>query len=233
MCNWPHSYVWYVSFVISHMQSHVIHTCVVRHVTCRNTLQHTATHCNTLQHSATHVIHTCVARHVTCLITLQHTATHCNTLQHTATHVIHTRAVRHVLSLIHMCDMPHAYVWHASFICVTCLIHMCDMPHSWYASYTCVISLVHMCDKPHSHGWYALLRVMSDTQVLCDTWHASFRDMPCTWMSHGTHIWVICPIHMSDLIHLYITYMNESCPTHKCCATRSNAYGVAMVSRID
>ena len=34
-------------------------------------LQHTATHCNTLQHTA---------------ITLQHTATHCNTLQHTATH---------------------------------------------------------------------------------------------------------------------------------------------------
>ena len=27
--------------------------------------------------------------------------------------------------------MPHSYVWHASFICVTCLIHMCDMPHSY------------------------------------------------------------------------------------------------------
>jgi len=38
-------------------------------MTHSNTLQHTATHCNTLQHN-----------------TLQHTATHCNTLQHTATH---------------------------------------------------------------------------------------------------------------------------------------------------
>jgi len=41
-------------------------------------LQHTATHCNTLQltlqHAATHCN------------TLQRTATHCNTLQHTATH---------------------------------------------------------------------------------------------------------------------------------------------------
>jgi len=37
-------------------------------------LQHTATHCNTLQHTATHCN------------TLHHTATHCNTLQHTASH---------------------------------------------------------------------------------------------------------------------------------------------------
>ena len=36
------------------------------------TLQHTATHCNTLQHTAT-----------THCNSLQHTATHCNTLQHT------------------------------------------------------------------------------------------------------------------------------------------------------
>ena len=38
-------------------------------------LQHTATHCNTLQHTRYGL-----------LWRLQHTATHCNTLQHTATH---------------------------------------------------------------------------------------------------------------------------------------------------
>jgi len=38
------------------------------------TLQHPATHCNTMRYTATH----CNTRH--------HTATHCNTLQHTATH---------------------------------------------------------------------------------------------------------------------------------------------------
>ena len=38
-----------------------------------NTLQHTATHCNTLQYT-------------------EHTATHCNTLQHTATHCNTQRA---------------------------------------------------------------------------------------------------------------------------------------------
>ena len=40
----------------------------------RCSLQHTATHCNTLHHTATHCN------------TLQHTVTHCNTLHHTATH---------------------------------------------------------------------------------------------------------------------------------------------------
>ena len=51
---------------------------------CRNTLQHTATHCSALQRTATHcntLQHTAI-----CCNILQHTATHCNTLQHTAPH---------------------------------------------------------------------------------------------------------------------------------------------------
>jgi len=69
--------------VMSHISmSHVtrLKMCVCEHCCHRNTLQHTATHCNytathcsTLQHMAAHCN------------TLQHTATHCNTLQHTAT----------------------------------------------------------------------------------------------------------------------------------------------------
>jgi len=62
-----------------------VRVCVCSHVYCLVTcwypdlnfeyrgiesLQHTATYCNTLQHTATHCN------------TLQHTATHCNTLQH-------------------------------------------------------------------------------------------------------------------------------------------------------
>ena len=71
-------------------------------------LQHTATHCNTLQHTYTPLQHTLqhttrdrkpflfylVVNHfsptlqhtATHYYTRQHTATHCNTLQHTATH---------------------------------------------------------------------------------------------------------------------------------------------------
>ena len=64
------------------------------HCNTLHSLQHTATHCNTLQHTATHCIslqHTATIFHAlqhndaTHCSTLQHTATHCNTLQHTAT----------------------------------------------------------------------------------------------------------------------------------------------------
>ena len=58
------------------------------------TLQHTATHCNTLQHTATRSFHEWHDSFVsvtglnvysaTHCNTLQHSATHCNTLQHTA-----------------------------------------------------------------------------------------------------------------------------------------------------
>ena len=44
-------------------------------------LQHTATHCNTLQH--TRLVETVDRLHSKRLSPLQHTATHCNTLQHT------------------------------------------------------------------------------------------------------------------------------------------------------
>jgi len=49
-----------------------------------NTLQRTATDCSTLQHTATHC--STLQRTATHCNTLQHTAAHCDTLQHTATH---------------------------------------------------------------------------------------------------------------------------------------------------
>ena len=55
-----------------------------------NTLQHTATHCNTLQHHDNIGISSytwvCVGNGMTYISSLQHNATQCNTLQHTATH---------------------------------------------------------------------------------------------------------------------------------------------------
>jgi len=64
----------------------------------RDSLQHTAAHCNTLQYTATHCdtslrhillwVHESSSAVNTCIriIHIQTTATHCNTLQHTATH---------------------------------------------------------------------------------------------------------------------------------------------------
>jgi len=91
------------------------------HALHSNTVQHTATHCNTLQfrHCNTHPTYCntqyecglkwmldwirallrrtrCIATHNT----LQHTATHCNTLQHTATQAqLHTSAHCNTLGL--------------------------------------------------------------------------------------------------------------------------------------
>ena len=57
------------------------------HTPCftRNTLQHTAAHCNILQHTAAYC--STLQRTATHCNTLQHTVTHCSTLQHTVTHL--------------------------------------------------------------------------------------------------------------------------------------------------
>jgi len=90
----------------------------------KETLQHTATHCNTLQQnchtlqpSATGVLqvvgrvgglfnkelHDTLHHIASYCNTLQHTATHCNTLQHTATHqnsgAIHCIILHHTATL--------------------------------------------------------------------------------------------------------------------------------------
>jgi len=45
-------------------------------------------------------------------------------------------------------DMTHQYVWHASFIRVTCLTHTYDMTHSymWHNSFVRVTCLIYMCE---------------------------------------------------------------------------------------
>jgi len=65
-------------------------------------LQHTATHCNTLDHTTTHS-RNALQHTATYCDTLQHTATHCNTLQHTATHSCNTpeRTATHGNTLQH------------------------------------------------------------------------------------------------------------------------------------
>ena len=80
-----------------------------------NTLQHTATYCNTRQHAAmyrkrrlcVYYAHCNTLQHTaTYCNTLQHTATHCNILQHTATHCYVSKAealrlLRTLLRLLH------------------------------------------------------------------------------------------------------------------------------------
>jgi len=95
-CDMTHLYVRHDSYICVTWPIHVCverarhcntHTSQRRNYTATHIrLQHTATHCNTLQHTATHCnTHTSQRRNYTAThIRLQHTATHCNTLQHTA-----------------------------------------------------------------------------------------------------------------------------------------------------
>jgi len=83
-----------------------------------NTLQHTATHCNTLHHNATHcntqqhtvtlcntlhytVPHNALQHAATHNNTLQHTAIHSNTLLHSATHYTTLQRTMHCNTLQH------------------------------------------------------------------------------------------------------------------------------------
>jgi len=47
--------------------------------------------------------------------------------------------------LVHISDMTHAHVWHASFICLP--------SPPIHDPFTCVTWLVHMCDITHAHVW--------------------------------------------------------------------------------
>jgi len=115
--------------------------------------------------------------------------------------------------LINTCDMPHSYLWHASFIRVTWLIHTCDMPYSylWRALFVRVTCLIHTGDMIYSYVWRTasirvtwLIHICTHTprieQGTTDyTWHDSFIcvtrliDICDTWL-----------IHTCDVTHSYI-----------------------------
>jgi len=120
-----------------------------------NTLQHTITHCSTLQHThsyvwgtwhdslqhtATHcntLIHMCEVRGVTHCNTLQHTATHCNTLQHTATHSF-------------ICVRYVAWLVYARSVLVACKLELLG-GSLWHNSLlrTWLIDMCEVCDVTH------------------------------------------------------------------------------------
>jgi len=90
---------------------------------------------------------------------------------------------------IHMCDSTRSFVWHDTFICVTCLIDTCDMYRSrvwlcvgcvcdmcvWRVCVTCVCDMsdIHVA-KPqgiHLYVWhYFFIRVIR-LICMCDMPH--------------------------------------------------------------
>ena len=103
-------------------------------------LQHTATHCNTLEHTATPATYYNTLQHVgthcnNCNI-LQHIATHCNTLQHTATHCRHTWRVERC------CSIPRTSIASARCDLLTWMSHVICMKeslsHMWLSHAICM-----------------------------------------------------------------------------------------------
>ena len=133
-----------------------------------DTIQHSATHCNTLQtlqHTARHTRH-CNTHYTPHCDTLQHTsdtATHCNT--HNTSHC-NTHNTTHCNTLQHTSDTA-AYILHA----LSTLTVLIDMHESW-----------------HTHEWVMAPTWMSHGTHINESWHTHKWVMAPTWMSHGTHM---------------------------------------------
>jgi len=132
---------------------HVLsHSCVNESdKSCLTCLQHTATHCNTLQH--------------TCL---QHTATHCNTqtMKQVLTHTLKDMSTHEWDTLKDM----STHEWHVvtrlvSFMCECVLSGLVSFMCEWLVT-TCV-GLTHWKTWAHTQNYSAL--VIWKEHILCNT----------------------------------------------------------------
>ena len=173
MCDMALSYVWHDSFL---RVTWLIHTCGVLIPTCAMThsyVWHDSFMCVPWLIPTSDTPHSCV----------WHDSSTCGTCSFLrVTCLIHMWDM-----LIHVCDMTHSYVWHASFICVTwliymrdMLIHMCDMPHSyvwhahsymWRDSFLCVACLIYVCDMTHVYVGHAHSYVCDVTRTIGERGH--------------------------------------------------------------
>ena len=105
-----------------------------------------------------------------------------------AARTVHLCRILRVTWLIHICVMSHAYVWHDSFIFVSCLMHMCDMTHSYE---------MHFCNgSDHVNGFpYAPNRAM--------------LDMTHSYVEHDPSMCVTWLIHMCDMTHSYVFCVSD------------------------
>ena len=125
--------------------------------------------------------------------------------------------------LIHMCDMPHAYVWRDSYIRGTWRIPMhnmtiytCGMPHSpvwhdsspvWPDSYTRGVWHIHMCHTIHSH----ICRIQCTTAQYHrgdTTRFYAGQNCVLTWLTHMTGL-----MHTWDMTYSYVWHDSFTCGT--------------------
>ena len=120
--------------------------------------------------------------------------------------------------------MPHSYVWHDLFICVTWLIHMCDTTHSLWSELSqqsarlcmsmCVTRLIHACDIRYLFGWHA--------SCVCVTWLLHSCDMIHSYLWYDSSIMTgadlaICMHVYSDMCDMNNSYVCHNVSIHVTC----------------
>jgi len=134
----------------------------------------------------------------------------------------------HIMTvLIQMVVTTHTYEWQVLFIHMTFLIHICDMPHSyvWYSHDSWVVGSTHysssstrvmylfaMCVMTHdeswlmthSHKWHASFICVTFSRLLSrgDQSHTSIFLQRVSWVIRISHFNVWCHSHRDTSTHL-------------------------------
>jgi len=162
-----------------------------------NTLQHTATHCNTQchhHHALSAWAMTTHGRDQTQNMWISRPTSFPDRYLEWRTPFAHvkTRWCFWGLPLVVL-----QYVWHddiytsvfyVSFVCVAWLIRMCGMTHLyvWHDSFVCVTWLICMCDMTHLYVWHDSFICVLPLVVLQYLWHDSR-----TYVLYVSFLWVL------------------------------------------
>jgi len=95
-----------------------------------------------------------------------------------------------------MYDMSRSYVWHDSFICMTCPVHMCDMSHSYvrHDLFICVqwafICVCDVCVCAFMCAWRRMCACLRRASLVRVRW--AFIHMCAMYRSYVWHDLLIC-----------------------------------------